>query len=105
MIVKSIYSPQLNVIGIKLLIGSKYTGKPAAFTDQQNGTYWEVLPTFSRFEHKLQNGLVRVKKVATVKKVSVTMQFVFGDDKLPNLKRPLFGGAIGKVIRKFWKWA
>lgn len=42
-----------------VIIGSKWTGKPAAHYDTETGTYWEMLPKVEGDALKLQKALTK----------------------------------------------
>lgn len=41
-----------------VIIGSKYTGKPAGFVDTSTGVYWETLPRIEGDALKIQRALL-----------------------------------------------
>lgn len=59
---------------MSIVIGCKYQGK-AFHLDTQAGTYFEVLPSFSLDEERLQGAFLNQKKKKTkVKKIKETKQ-------------------------------
>jgi hypothetical protein len=41
---------------VRVLIGSRYTGRPAAHADTTTGTYWEALP-------KIEGGMLTIQRM------------------------------------------
>lgn len=79
-------------IADKPVIGSKYSGKNISY-NSQSGEYWEVMPTLTAEDIKLQKGLLKKFDISVMMLIETTKDF---DNEVSKIEQAVNAFAVAR---------